>query len=110
MGNLDRIKLIKQYTEEEPDNPFNWYALALEYREIDPDQTEILFLKLLQSHKNYLATYFPAAHFFEERGQIMKAKEIFLNGIAVAAEENNAKTLKELKNAYLNFCFEHDLD
>ncbi|MFT7364062.1 MAG: Tfp pilus assembly protein PilF [Algoriphagus sp.] len=110
MGNLDRIKLIKQFTEDEPENPFNWYALALEYREIDPNQTEDLFSKLLQSHKSYLPTYFPAAHFFAEDGQIMKAQEIFLAGIEVAKADNNQKTLKELKNAYLNFCFENDLD
>jgi len=40
----------------------------------------------------------------------MKAKEIFLAGIEVAKTDDNKKTLKELKNAYLNFCFENDLD
>jgi len=110
MGNLDRIKLIEQFTKEEPENPFNWYALALEHLEIDPDQAESLFNKLLESHPDYLPTYFPAAHFFAEIDQIQKAQKVFLKGIEVASTEKNEKTLKELKNAYLNFCFENDIE
>ncbi len=110
MANLDRIEQIKQFTKEEPENPFNWYALALEYREIDPETAESLFNKLLESHKGYLPTYFPAAHFFAEKGLIPKAKAIFLTGIALATENQESKAEKELKNAYQNFCFENDLD
>ncbi len=110
MGNLDRIKLLQQFTEEEPENPFNWYALALEYQESEPDRTEVLFDKLLATHKSYLPTYYAAAHFFAERGSLDRAKQIFTLGIELAKDQKNEKIGRELQNSYQNFLFENDLD
>lgn len=110
MTNLDRIQLLRQFTEEEPENPFNWYALALEFRETDPDEAHSLFSTLLKNHSDYLATYFPAAHLFAEMGDIEQAKVIFEKGISLAREQKNTKVLQELQNAYQNFLFENDLD
>ncbi len=110
MTNLDRIQLLRQFTEEEPENPFNWYALAIEYRESDPEEAYTLFAKLLTDHPTYLATYFPAAHLYAEMGEIDKSKVIFEDGIALAREQKNLKALQELQNAYQNFLFENDLD
>lgn len=110
MTNLDRIQLLRQFTEEEPENPFNWYALAIEFRETDPEEAQILFAKLLANHTSYLATYFPAAHLYAEMDEIDQAKVIFEKGIFLAREQKNIKALQELQNAYQNFLFENDLD
>ena len=110
MSNLDRIQLLKQFTEEEPENPFNWYALAIEFRESEPDEAYSLFAKLLSDHPNYLATYFPAAHLYAEMGDLEQSKVIFEKGISLAREQSNMKALQELQNAYQNFLFENDLD
>lgn len=110
MGNLNRIELLKQFSLEEPDNPFNWYALALEYQELEKDKTVELFDKLLSLHKSYLPTYYPAAHFFAELGKLDKAEEIFEAGINLAGIQKNEKAIKELRNAFQNFKFENDLD
>ncbi|REG92623.1 tetratricopeptide repeat protein [Algoriphagus antarcticus] len=110
MTNLDRIQLLRQFTEEEPDNPFNWYALAIEFRETDQEEAYTLFAKLLTDHPTYLATYFPAAHLYAEMGEIDQSKVIFENGIALALEQKNVKALQELQNAYQNFLFENDLN
>lgn len=110
MTNLDRIHLLRQFTEEEPENPFNWYALAIEFRETNQDEAYALFAKLLVNHPSYLATYFPAAHLYAEMGEIEQSKVIFENGIALARQQKNTKALQELQNAYQNFLFENDLD
>jgi len=110
MTNLDRIQLLRQFTEEEPENPFNWYALAIEFRETDSDEAYSLFAKLLSEHPTYLATYFPAAHLYAEMGELNQSKVIFENGIGLAREQKNAKALQELQNAYQNFLFENDMD
>jgi Tfp pilus assembly protein PilF len=110
MGNLERIKLLEQFSEEEPENPFNWYALALEYQESDPEKTNDLFDKLLLFHKSYLPTYFPAAHFFSEKGEFKKAEKVFRDGIRLAKSQKNEKAFRELQNSFQNFCFENDLD
>ena len=110
MGYLDRLRMLRDFIDEEPENPFNYYALALELREKDPKEAENLFNFLLENHQNYLPAFYPAAHFFAELDQIQKAKEIFEAGIDLAIEQKEDKTQKELKNAYQNFLFENDLD
>lgn len=110
MGNLNRIQLLTQFTKEEPENPFNWYALALEYINSKPSETVTIFDKLLKENPDYLPTYYTAAIFFDQQNQIEKAKLIFEKGIYLAQKTNETKTLNELKNKYQNFLFDHDLD
>lgn len=110
MANLDRLQILRDFIEEEPKNPFNYYALALELREKDQEEAENLFDFLLTNHPNYLPVYFPASHFFAELDQIKKSREIFEKGIVLAELLKEEKTLKELKNAFQNFLFENDLE
>ena len=110
MANLDRTQLLRQFTEEEPGNPFNWYALALEYKETDPDSAKSLFDKLLTEHPDYLPTYYTAAQFFAESEELDLADRIFQEGIALAKNQNEQKAVRELQNAYQNFLFENDMD
>ncbi len=106
MSNLGRVGLLREYILEEPENPFNRYALALEIKDINPKEASELFDFLLINHSSYLPVYFTAAHFFFELGQNQKTKEIFEKGIALAKSQSNDKALKELQNAYQNFLFE----
>lgn len=110
MSNLDRVKALREYIEEEPENPFNYYALALEIRNLYPKEASKYFDFLLTQHPDYLPVYYPAANFFFELGQILKAKEIFEKGIELAETLRETKTLLELKNSFQNFLFENDLD
>jgi tetratricopeptide (TPR) repeat protein len=109
MSKLSRIEMLKSFAEQEPDNPFNWYALALEYQNSDPDDAAFFYNKLLTEYMVYLPTYFHAAAFFSELGEIQKSKEIYERGIRLAEDQKDEKTLKELKNSYQNFLFENDL-
>jgi hypothetical protein len=110
MSNLERLHLLKEYIRDEPENPFNYYAYALEIKEIDPNESSDLFDYLLVNHSDYLPVYFPAAHFFFEVGQIEKAKGIFKIGIFTAQSQGDQKALKELQNAYQNFLYENDME
>ncbi len=110
MGILSRLQLLIQFTKEEPENPFNWYALALEYLNSNPKGTAAIFDQLLKDHPEYLPTYYTSAQFFAEQSNLEKTKEIFEKGILLAAKLKEDKALKELKNAYQNFLFENDLD
>ena len=74
MSNLHRIKQLLEYLEEEPDNPFNLYALALEYQNHDPEKVAYYFDALLKNHKTYLPTYYHAAEFFANRQEISNIK------------------------------------
>jgi Tfp pilus assembly protein PilF len=110
MSILDRIQILIQFTKEEPENPFNWYALALEYCNTKPTETVMIFDQLLAEKPDYLPTYYTSAVFFAELGELEKAKSIFEKGIQLAQKTNQTKALGELKNKYQNFLFEHDMD
>ena len=103
MRNLERIELLKGYCKEEPGNPFNFYALALEYRESEKSEAAKLFNYVLDNFPNYLPVFFPAAHFFFEEADLKKAKILFESGIALAHLLKDEKAKKELSNAYQNF-------
>ncbi|MEX2594001.1 MAG: tetratricopeptide repeat protein [Anditalea sp.] len=108
MSNLHRIQQLLEFLKKEPDNPFNLYALALEYQKDDQGKAAYYFDRLLSSYKDYLPTYYHAAAFFADMGEIEKAKEVYETGIALAIKGQNQHALKELKNAYLNFQFENE--
>ncbi|HSJ66157.1 MAG TPA: hypothetical protein VK921_00680 [Anditalea sp.] len=110
MSNLKRIEQLLKFTEEEPDNPFNLYALALEYQNLDIKKAIHYYDKLLKEHESYIPTYYHAAAFYAEQRSLDKAKLTYETGIRQSKEQNNAHALKELNNAYQNFLFEEDLD
>jgi len=110
MSNLGRIEQLLEFCREEPDEPFNFYALALEYQNSNSKQAGLYFEKLLERFAHYLPTYYHAAMFYAQQDEIQKAKSIYEKGIELAKEQKNAHALRELQNAYQNFLFEYDPD
>jgi tetratricopeptide (TPR) repeat protein len=110
MSKKSRIQMLQSFAEQEPGNAFNWYGLALEYLEEEPLEALKYFEKLLLEFPNYLPSYYPAANLFAQLGFLDKACTAFEAGIKIAQSQNESKTLNELKNSYLNFKFENDLD
>lgn len=104
----NRIELLEKYISDEPENPFNRYALAMEYYENIPEKAQEILEKAIQQHPDYLPIYFKLAHLYWEDEDWDKAETTFKIGIDLAAEEGDQKALKELKSAYLNFEFEKD--
>ena len=107
--NNTRIQILEQYTKEEPNDPFNWYALANEYITEDPQKSLAYFEKLLKDFPDYLGTYYQAGKLYFAFKDIEKSKAIFELGIQLALKQNNSKTLNELRGA-LNEILDEDLD
>ncbi len=91
------------FYEEDPNDPFNIYALALEYRKTDVSKAEVYFNILLDEHPSYLATYYSAAAFFAALEKNEKAELIYQKGIDLALNIKNTKTHQELLRAYRSF-------
>ena len=106
MSNLARIEALRKFILEEAENPFNYYALALEIQQNEPEEARNLFLFLRENYEDYLPMYFPAAHFFWENEDLELARVFFEKGIALAKAQKNLKAQRELSNAYQNFLFE----
>jgi Tfp pilus assembly protein PilF len=102
----ERISQLQQFYEEDPEDPFNLYALALEYLKHDPRKAQMLFETLLDIHSKYLPTYYHAAKLSQELGEKEKASRVFERGILLALELGDAKAARELRSAYDELMFE----
>lgn len=96
----ERLKILLQLLEADPNEPFHRYAVAMEYIGKDVEEALKHLNILLVEHPDYLATYYQAAILYAEREDEREATTIFEKGIALAAQQQNEKTLKELKGAY----------
>ena len=105
---MNRLQQLEEFLREEPQNPFNHYAVALEYLKTDPVRAQQLFEHLLQHFPSYLPTYYPLAHLFIEQQQTQKAEEVFARGMQEADRAGDAKTSRELRAAYNDWLFERD--
>lgn len=94
------LERILQFYEEDPHDPFNVYALALEYMKFDGEKAVQYFDELLSKHPDYLPTYYHAAQLYGALEQHDKAVHTYEEGIKLAIQLNNNKTLTELQRAY----------
>lgn len=99
----ERLKILFEYLADEPNEPFNIYALAMEY--INKDNTKALFYfeKLLNEHPDYVPTYYHAAALYFEMSEIEKAAQTYIVGIEKAHQQHKTKAYDELKRAYRMF-------
>ena len=94
--NKERIDLLQKYISEEPDNPFNVYALAMEFYEQQPEKAQMFLEELIRNHPGYLPTYFKLAHLYWDLEEWELTDSIFLKGIDLAEKQNDQKALSEL--------------
>jgi tetratricopeptide (TPR) repeat protein len=100
--NPSRIDLLEKYIAEDPSDPFNYYALALEYHQTNPNKAGELFDEILANHPDYLPVYYTAGTFYSEIANEVKALEILTKGVELAERKADFKTLRELKSAIQN--------
>ena len=106
MNNQDRIQLLLQFVKDDPSDPFNLYALGLEYQKENSDQAKYYFDELLKNHDLYVPTYYHAAILYSELGETEKAIEILTKGIQVSLKQQDFKTQRELQTLLTNLSFE----
>lgn len=99
----ERLKILFQYLEEEPNEPFNIYAIAMEYMNKDIQKAKFYLEKLLAEHPDYVPTYYHAAAVYVELEDYTKAEQIYQLGIEKAHHQQSMKAFDELKRAYRMF-------
>ncbi len=102
----ERLKQLREFYEQDPSDPFNAYALALEYQKTDVEKASEFFGILLMNHADYLPTYYHAAKFFQDRGDRDRAIDTYERGISLAQRLGDQKAQRELKSAYDELMFE----
>lgn len=92
----ERLKILLSYVEEEPEDPFNRYALAMEYLKID-QQKALEHLQLLhQEHPAYLALYYQLGSILLEKEAYKESLKVLEEGLLLAHKQDNAKATKEI--------------
>jgi tetratricopeptide (TPR) repeat protein len=100
--NHTRIDLLQKFISEDPSDPFNHYALALEYHQTNPAEASKLFDEIMINHPDYLPVYYTAGTFYAETANEEKALEIYKKGVELARRKSDFKTLRELQSAIQN--------
>ena len=104
--NTQRLEQLLEFLKDDPNDPFNLYAVATEYRSVDPLKALPYYEKLLQEHPNYHPTYYHVAELYEELGMDDKAENAYKKGIEITQRQGEHMALRELQNAYNEFLFE----
>lgn len=93
---MSRLEQLKQFVDEDPMDPFNTYALALEYQKTDAIQAMRIFESLLLKHPDYVPSYYHFGKLLQQNGQYEKALSVFDQGIAASRTKNDTKAEREL--------------
>ena len=96
--NLARLKQLEKFVEEDPTDPFNKYALALELANEDPSRALALLTDIIKLTPGYVPTYYQAANLFLEQNRLEEARIVIEKGILAARQAKEFKTVTELKS------------
>jgi len=95
-----RLEQLQQMLLQEPNDEFLQYAIALEYFSGGEIQKAIDGLeKIIANNKNYLAAYYQLGKCYAAQNKVGEAKAAYEKGITIAQQQNNNKTLNELREA-----------
>jgi tetratricopeptide (TPR) repeat protein len=106
-----RIEHLNSFLEQNPKDPFLHYALALEFHKLrEFALAEEKYRYLLDTHPNYLPTYYHFAGLLAKMGQKENALLMYQEGISKAKEAGDHHSLSELQSAKLNLEIADDDD
>lgn len=96
----NRLTNLLQLLEQQPDDAFLIYAVGFEYESAGQDiEAESYYLKLLDSHADYLPLYYQYALLKARTGRETEALQLIDKGMMLARDQKNNKTLRELSEA-----------
>lgn len=107
---VERINFLFEQLRIEPEDPFNYYGLAIEYLSNQPLKAMEYFEILLIRFPEYLPTYYHAANLYFNFEKFEKAKITYQKGIELATILKKEKTLKELQGSFALFLAETDYE
>lgn len=98
----DRLKLIKEMLETNPDDSFLQYAAAIEYENLGNRKTAIETIKkLLDRDPAYLGAYYKLGKLLEQDGKEKEAIKTYRRGLDVSKKNSDLKTEGELSEALM---------
>ena len=100
MDRLSRIDMVLKLLEKEPNDLFLNYALGLEYTaELNLQDAEELFIKVIRLDANYLGAYYQLGKLLESQLKNKEALVFYKEGLEKAKALKNTKALNEFEEA-----------
>ncbi|MEZ5052334.1 MAG: hypothetical protein R2767_08240 [Chitinophagales bacterium] len=97
---MNRMEQLMDFYRENPDDPFVRYCIALEHiKSDDPGEAREWFEALINSHPDYVATYYHYGKLMESLQDKDAAVSLYQAGIEVASKAGDLHALSELQNA-----------
>lgn len=96
----NRLQILQQMLEQDPNNSFARYGLAMEYANTGRLEEAIAEYRfLLERDQNYVAAYFHGGQTLEKLGRVDEAREIYQKGIDASERKGDAHTRGEIEAA-----------
>ena len=97
MTEMNRLDMLTQFLEQNPNDAFARYGLAMEYSNAGKiDEALQQFKTLLEKNPDYVPGYFMAAQTLEKAGRTDDAKRMLVDGISSARRTGNAHAQSEM--------------
>ena len=97
---MNRVEILKGFLDDNPNDSFSRYALALEYVKLGQHDDAVReFETVKKKDPDYLATYFQLGQLYLKMGQAHEAEKTFRTGISVASKAGDDHTRSELEGA-----------
>ena len=95
-----RLAMLETMTGGGSKEPFAWYGLAMEYKNVGRlEDAATTFRKLRELDPDYLATYLMAGQNAASLGDVSEAKTWLEQGLEVATRKGDEKARSELAQA-----------
>lgn len=107
---MSRLEQLLRFAQEEPMDPFNIYAVAIEYLKLDSAKALPFLETLVKNHPDYLPTYYTFGKMLQQEKDFSRAKELFEKGIEKGTVSKDVKAVGELRNALSELAFEMEED
>lgn len=97
---MNRLDQLQKFYEEDPNDPFNLYGLALEISKTDRQQGHTLFQQLIDGFPDYIPAYYQSAILSIELAKPDHAKQVLEQGMNWAKSKNDVKAYHELQQLF----------
>ncbi|MEX0680752.1 MAG: tetratricopeptide repeat protein [Balneolales bacterium] len=95
-----RIAKLQEFLNEDSNDSFSRFALALEHLKLDDVNTARSHFEYIRDHHpGYVGVYYHLGKLYQQSGEHKKASTTFIAGISVAQNENDLHAASELEQA-----------
>lgn len=96
----ETIKTLARNIRANPGDSFSKFALALEFLKQDNlKRAKLLFEDIYHNDPQYVGVYYHLGKLYERLQKFEQARQMYTEGIDVAAEQHEQRTLNELTEA-----------